>query len=61
MLESCRDRNVVQFLGSCSDGAQTLLVTECAAVPPCCRRTELDLETAWKDAGSVGSVAAPVS
>jgi hypothetical protein len=28
MLESCRDRNVVQFLGSCSDGPQTLLVTE---------------------------------
>lgn len=28
MLESCRDRNVVQFLGSCSDGGQTLLVTE---------------------------------
>lgn len=28
ILESCRDRNIVQFLGSCADGNQTLLVTE---------------------------------
>ncbi len=28
ILESCRDRNIVQFLGSCADGTQTLLVTE---------------------------------
>lgn len=31
ILESCRDRNIVQFLGSCTDSAQTLLVTESVA------------------------------
>lgn len=28
ILESCRDRNIVQFLGSCTEGGQTLLITE---------------------------------
>ncbi len=31
ILESCRDRNIVQFLGSCTEAGQTLLVTESAA------------------------------
>ena len=44
ILESCRDRNIVQFLGSCADGTQTLLVTEFmdegapARLPACCQR-----------------------
>ena len=28
ILESCRDRNIVQFIGAVSDGQQTMLVTE---------------------------------
>jgi hypothetical protein len=28
ILESCRDRNIVQFIGAVSDRQQTMLVTE---------------------------------
>ena len=31
ILQSCRDRNIVQFLGAVSDGTQLMLVTECAS------------------------------
>lgn len=29
ILKSCRDRNIVQFLGACITDTQTCLVTEC--------------------------------
>lgn len=34
ILKSCRDRNIVQFLGACVTDTQTCLVTECEHLPP---------------------------
>lgn len=34
ILKSCRDRNIVQFLGACVTDTQTCLITECASWSP---------------------------